>query len=178
MLNNNVALLGGGEPAAVGDFESISTVTVGAGGASSITFSSIPSSYTHLQVRISYGLSSSNNPTWRVNGDTTGSNYAGHHLWGDGSSANANAQTSGTVYWSYIPNASYGGAAVMDFLDYANTSKNKTVRTLTGSDANGSGEVALWSGVYLQTSAISSITLYGGSDFTQYSKFALYGIKG
>ena len=159
-----------------GAYDSLATVTLSASTAS-VTFAGIPSTYKHLQVRVSYGLASANNPTWRVNGDTTGANYVGHHLWGDGATAFANAQTSGTVYWSYIPNASFPGAAIMDFLDYANTSKNKTMRTLTGSDGNGSGEVALWSGAYLQTAAISSITLAGGSNFTANSSFALYGIK-
>ena len=160
-----------------GAYDALSTVTVPAGGVASITFAGIPQNYKHLQIRVSYGLASSNNPTWRVNGDTTGANYVGHHLWGDGASANSNAQTSGTVYWSYINNATYPGSAIIDFLDYSNTAKNKTMRTLTGSDGNGSGEVALWSGAYLRTDAINSITFAGGSNFTTNSQFTLYGVK-
>ena len=70
-------------------------------------------------------------------------------------------------------------AGVIDILDYANTNKYKTLRTLNGGDANGSGNIQIESGSWRNTAAITSITLtHNGSGFTQYSSFALYGIKG
>jgi hypothetical protein len=74
------------------------------------------------------------------------------------------------------------GGGVVDILDYASTSKNKTIRTLSGADINGAGgDLRLSSGLWFATpAAITSITLYangGSSDFAQYSSFALYGIK-
>jgi hypothetical protein len=68
---------------------------------------------------------------------------------------------------------------VLDILDYANTNKFKTVRSLTGVDANGSGFVALMSGLYRSTTAITSIKLFStyGSNWTSTSTFALYGVK-
>ena len=70
------------------------------------------------------------------------------------------------------------GVAVIDILDYANTNKYKTYRSLTGGDANGSGQVLLRSSNWRSTSAVTSMTLYPGvGNFTQYSSFALYGIK-
>jgi hypothetical protein len=65
----------------------------------------------------------------------------------------------------------------MDILDYANTNKFKTTRTLEGYDANGSGNVSLTSGLWQSTSAINSITITAVGTFNQYSQFALYGVK-
>jgi hypothetical protein len=72
------------------------------------------------------------------------------------------------------------GAGVTDILDYTNTSKNTTVRALGGADANGSGSIDLTSAAWLNTNAVTSITLTtnNGSTFTAGSSFALYGIKG
>lgn len=174
-----------------GAYDSIATTTVGAGGAASITFSSIPSTYTHLQVRLLSKESGTGtggpNIVAALNSDTTGTNYYSHYLGGDGSSPNAGGvQASG--YYCLVgntatSNASYAnmfGAMVVDILDYANTSKYKTVRSLWGHDRNGSGEVGLDSSLWKNTTAISSITLsvVGGTNFTQYTSAALYGIKG
>jgi hypothetical protein len=72
------------------------------------------------------------------------------------------------------------GAGICDISDYANGNKYKTVRTLAGYDANGSGEVALNSGVWLSTSAITQIRIASSSlgDWGANSQVALYGIKG
>jgi hypothetical protein len=170
-------------------FESIATTVVGAGGASSITFSSIPSTYTHLQIRTiakSNGLNS--NLAWNANSDTSSANYAAHFTRGNSSVVQSDGIVSGSsnsfiianegVTISSDANSTYG-ATVIDLLDYANTSKNKTTRALGGRELNGSGAVTLSSGVWFNTNAVNSITLYviNGS-FIQYSSFALYGIKG
>jgi len=171
---------------AAGDFESIATTTVGAGGSSSITFSSIPSTYTHLQIRVINRISQSvseNGIIVRVNSDT-GSNYAFHGFTGNGSSAGAFGYASQTkIEGPDAPGASATasifGAQIIDILDYANTNKYKTVRILTGDDLNGSGGIRLISGLWMNTNAITSLefTVNGGSNFVQYSHFALYGIK-
>lgn len=167
-------------------FESIATVSVGSGGSSSVTFSSIPGTYTHLQVRmttlsdVTTGAGGANvNLTF--NSDT-GSNYAWHELYGTGASAGAGAGTSQTfIKTGYTADSatSYTGAGIVDILDYANTNKYKTIRTLSGSDINGSGGYVLFrSGLWQNTNAITSITLTNQSgNLKQYSNFALYGIK-
>jgi hypothetical protein len=176
--------------AAVGDFESIATVSVGSGGAASVTFSSISADYTHLQIR---GIARSTNSVTSVNislqfNGVTSSSYAWHWLYGDGSSATASAGSSDTA--AYIARAagasassSIFGAAVIDILDYANTNKNKTIRALSiralsGHDNNGSGYAWFASGLFNSTNAISSITMnVQDGNFAQYSSFALYGCK-
>lgn len=167
-------------------YESIATVTVGAGGSASITFSSIPSTYQHLQVRFmarSSSATASDIVVFRFNG--TGSTASIHTLTGDGSSAYATATSS----YSYggagsisanSATASVFGAGVFDLLDYADTNKYKTTRTLTGYDNNGSGLIRLSSSLIQTTSAVSSITFTtdNAANFAEYSSFALYGIKG
>jgi hypothetical protein len=170
-----------------GTYESISTVTVGSGGAASVTFSSIPATYTHLQIRL-IARSLENNsgldtPFLRFNSDT-GSNYAAHRLYGSGSSAGADAVTSQSqIRAGFVPLlndlASVFGVIIYDVLDYANTNKYKTVRILTGTDLNGSGYVGFQSGLWQNTNAITTITMLpSNGNWAQYSQFALYGIKG
>ena len=176
------------------NFESLSTVIVGSGGASSITFSSIPSTYAHLQIR---GIARANRSTYGAdtiratfNSDSA-ANYASHRLLGDGSSAYSNASTSqnyiqfgDSVGTNNGPGAGNVGVSVLDILDYSDTNKFKTIRLLAGVDVNGTvagfgGVVGLTSGLWRSTSAVTSITLVveTGINFLQYSKFALYGIR-
>jgi hypothetical protein len=179
------ALLGSFPPAAAGAFESIATAT-GNGSAFEITFSSIPSTYAHLQIRCIANASNVNTAmNMRINGDT-GSNYTRHRLIGNGSSASAAGSTSLTEIPALgnagLPTTSNTyGVFIWDILDYTNTSKYKTVRYLSGQDSNGSGGVDLGSGLWLNTNAITSITLKSndsGGVYNTASTFALYGIKG
>ena len=163
-----------------GAYDSIATTTVGGGGAASITFSSIPSTYTHLQIRALVQTSTSTNYVLGFNSDA-GTNYTAHRIMGDGASASAAAFTGlNKTYVGYIPNTTYPSSCVIDILDYANTNKNKVTRTLEGSDVNGAtGYLTFWSGMWLNTSAFTSIQMNPISgNFAQYSSFALYGIKG
>jgi hypothetical protein len=168
-------------------FESIATVSVGSGGSSSVEFTSIPSTYTHLQIRFNARGSRSlflENLRLSFNSDTTTANYRMHAIYGDGANVTA-TQDSNTelllVYSAAGNNAGSNvfGAGVIDILDYANTNKNKTIRALAGVDNNGQGIVALTSGARFNTAAITSIKIDRtvGADWLQYSHFSLYGIK-
>jgi hypothetical protein len=127
--------------------------------------------------------STDDDPLFRFNGDT-GSNYVRHQIFGTGSTAGASAATSQTSIQGQgagnTAPANVFGANIVDILDYTNTNKYKTVRTLAGTDQNGYGYMVMRSGLWLNTSAINSITIItgSGSNFLQYSSFALYGIKG
>ena len=187
LLNNIAGILDAGVPSVTNSYESIATVTVGAGGSSTITFSSIPSTYKHLQIRgISHSSYAAGNISVgiRYNSDST-ANQAYHYLNGDGSIAGAGGNigytyqyatnTAGTSY-----NSNVFAGTIIDILDYANTNKYKTTRSLNGVDGNGSGQIVLISTLWQSTSAITQIdiTTAGLGSFNQYSTFALYGIKG
>lgn len=171
----------------LGDYESIATV-VASGSSNSITFSSIPSIYKHLQIR---AITRSTTTTYiqsalylTVNGDTA-ANYSFHQIGGDGQGgtfASGTANTSNiTTITSGTANGSTAtfGAGVIDILDYANTNKYKTIRCLSGLDLNGSpSTISLRSGGWRNSSAITSITLTeANNNIAQFSSFALYGIK-
>jgi hypothetical protein len=179
-------LFGIGVPPVTNSYESIATVTVGGAGAADITFTSIGTDWKHLQIRgISRSTDSANFTQTKltINGVTT--NYTLHQLFGEGSAASAFALTgqASTQYESITADtasANIYGAAIIDILDYRDTNKYKTFRILAGYDANGSGRLALSSGMTTaNTNAVTSVTLtprFG--NFKQYSQFALYGIKG
>jgi hypothetical protein len=162
-------------------YESIATVTVGGAGTSTFDFTSIPSTYKHLQLRIICKSSGGSQVSLRFNSDTA-SNYSEHQLVGDGSSATAygGANTSLAPQGQTATTSNTFGAFIIDILDYGSTSKYKTVRGLNGADMNGSGQIGLYSNLWRSTSAITDITVLAdsGKSFDQYSSFALYGIKG
>jgi hypothetical protein len=167
-----------------GSFDSIATATLGGSGAAA--FSSIPQTYTHLQIRATWRsdyASVADGFILRFNADS--SNHTIHYLQGDGSSATASYAVSGNAFrFTAAPGANAGssifGSAVIDILDYTNTNKYKVINAIAGFDNNGSGQVMFGSGIYSSnTNAISTINLYpnNSNNFVQYTSVALYGMK-
>jgi dihydroorotate dehydrogenase len=169
--------------AAGGDFESIATVTVGSGGAASIEFTSIPATFAHLQIRMINRVDDTSFVTGMTFNNVGGTSYANHLLYGTGSSATAEAATSGASFVAITTSISTNGADqfaanVIDILDYASTTKNTTARSLIGRDHNGSGLVGIASGLFNNTAAVSSIKITPSTgNFVEHSTAALYGIK-
>lgn len=175
-------------------FDSIATVVVPSGGSSTVSFTSIPQTYKHLQLR----YISKNTDTVKSDLDSlyiefngvTGTSYSWHRLEGlwNGTVVSGGLASQGNIWIGpNITSASgYGSMfspGIIDILDYSNTNKNKTVRKIGGVTTNGvgtePGEVAIDSGLFQSTSAITSIAITkSGSNQAQYSHFALYGIRG
>jgi len=189
MIGNSLAgIYGtGAPPIPPSSFESIATVTA-SGGETSLSFTSIASTYKSLQIR---GLSrradsgtTISTDALRFNSDTA-ANYTTHRLSGDGATATAGGNGGATeIVFSRgagaTATAGIFGAVIADIIDYASTTKYKTVRSLTGFDINASGSnIYLYSGAWLSTSAITSITIYAnGNTIAAGETYALYGIKG
>lgn len=168
-----------------GAYDALATVTVPSGGSASIDFVGIPTGYKHLQLRVLLkrtGGTAADNTNIRFNSDS-GSNYSWHQLYGDGSGVAAGAGTSQTSIRAVHSDstANVYGVGVIDILDYASISKNKTVRLLAGWEDNNAttGYMLMRSGLWMNSStAISSISLIPNSGtFVQYSQAALYGVK-
>ena len=161
-------------------YESIATTIVGTA-TSTITFSSIPSTYQHLQLRAFSNSTTGAPARIRFNSDS-GSNYILHVIQGNSASVGAGAATAQSGIDGIISsNASnVFGASVVDILDYTNTNKYTTIKAFDGYETGSTGTVYLYSGLWLNTAAISTITLTdsSGGNFNTYSSFALYGIKG
>ena len=166
----------GAAPAAATSYDSIATVS--ASGSSVVTFSSIPSTYKHLQLRCFSTPSGASYNYLRLNSDT-GSNYSFHQLTGDGSTAGAAGGASQNLVYINNYSSTQPAVAIIDILDYQNTNKNKTIRSLAGVDSNGAGYVQFRSGAWYNTAAVSTITItVDGGTYSTGSSFALYGIKG
>jgi hypothetical protein len=172
-------------------FDSLGVVVLSAASAN-VTFSNIPQTYTHLQLRVFAAStttgSSVNDMFYQFNADTA-SNYSTHYVNGNGASTGNSGATASTTKIrssNCLPYAGYTlnfGTAVVDILDYTSTVKSKTVRSLSGSDFNGSGYINMDSGAWYKNTtsvyeSISSIVITSGANnLAIYSSFALYGIK-
>jgi len=180
---NNIAALVGAPSAVAGDYESIATIN-GNGSTATITFSSIAATYSHLQVRVLARVTAGGEDlSVRFNSDT-GANYTRHRLTGSGTGAaaaagNASVNQITTLGSAGMPStASIYAVTIIDVLDYANTNKYKTARMLSGQDSNGSGGIELTSGAWMNTAAITSLTIFSNSsNYPTAASFALYGIK-
>jgi len=165
-------------------YDSIATVAL-ASSAASISFTSIPATYKHLQIRL---LARSTDSAGTVNVNMSlngGPGSTWHRIFGNGTSVGVNAQISASAIIGQISGAtapsSVFGVATIDILDYANTNKYKTSRSLFGFDDNagGSGAVTqLFSGLWQESAAVTTIALTSGGGFAQYTHAALYGIRG
>jgi hypothetical protein len=169
-------------------FESIATAT-GTGSSGTITFSSIPSTYASLQIRMlgktATAAAGADALDITFNGDS-GSNYVYHNITGNGTIATAGASSTSTTFIRIGSGAGRAtetnicAVSIIDIHDYASTTRNKTMRRFGGFDKNGSGGViVLNSGLWMSTSAITSIEIAStGGNFTTQNVFSLYGIKG
>jgi len=159
-------------------FELIASSTVGSGGAASIDFTSIPSTYTDLCLKVSVRNTSSGN-SFRLSFNTSSANFTNNRLYGNGSTvqafsgsdvfvyANTSSQTASTFNNAeiYIPN--YAGS----------TNKSMSIDTVVENNAT-ANEMSLIAGLWSQTAAINAIgfTPYVGT-FAQYTTAYLYGVK-
>ena len=179
MIGALVAGITGLGGASLSSYESIATVTA-SGSVSTLSFTSIPSTFKHLQIRgIAYdGVG--NEIGVRFNSDS-GSNYTRHNLYGNGSITGAGGSVSQTRMNLAIPGytSDYPACFIIDILDYASTTKNKTARSFYGFDTNSQGQVQMRSGLWINTNAVTAIELYdtGGTNYSTITTFALYGIK-
>lgn len=164
-------------------YELIAT-SAGTGASSTVTFSSIPAGYKHLQIRMTLGttLTYEQGSSFyiRFNGDA-GANYAGHSLTGNGSAVGSGSNVSSTgidgAYLSIPSNVISG--TVVDILNAFSTTNNKTVRIFTGYSWT-SYVIALRSGHWRNTAAVTSVSVVEPNAYfwSSRSRFSLYGIKG
>lgn len=173
-------------PEQPGVFESIATLNPT--GASAI-FSSIPSTYKSLQVRISFFQSGNTQLGIQCNTDTSPSNAAYNYhtmfanvgMGGTGSAGSINTDQAYMSYNSVSNNSSYPSVAIIDIHDYASTSKHKTIRSILGLNTNGAATndgIDIQSGLWRNTAALSTLKLFlPGTNFATGTKVALYGVK-
>lgn len=166
-------------------YESIASYTVSGSSTQAINFTSIPSTYQHLQLRI-FGRSEAGGSIYSYTVKIPNVNGNIHYMAGDGSSVYPDYNT--FLNWPFnfsLPGSSATanafGSAIIDILDYKDTNKKRVLRSFSGFDLNGSGVARLNSTVYETTNAISALTVeayQGGVSWAANSTISLYGIKG
>lgn len=179
----------------LGDFESIATVVISTA-TDTVTFNNIPQTYKHLQIRALVGKAASGNNqivSIRFNNDSSAI-YNVHNLLGTGAAAVSDtfnnvspANSAGVFCLRADSSVNTFCGVVSDLLDYTDTNKFSTLRSLYGFDTNGTangasqfGFVGMYSTLYRSTNAVSRIDIIGfnTNTFPTNSHFALYGIKG
>lgn len=186
------ATAGAGGGSSAGSFDLLETQVL-TSATTSITFSSLStyaSTYEHLQIRWAAKSTRTGDQSdffWQANGDTTTSNYAAHWLDGNGTAARS-GNVSNSIYYGWLSHSFPGSnktnqfqVGVTDILSAFDTTKNKTVRSLVASPTSwydGSGDIHIASGVYLNTFALSSFTMKDRlANIEVGSRFSLYGIR-
>jgi hypothetical protein len=161
-------------------YDRIATTTLGTA-TSSVTFSSIPATYTDLVLITSSTNNSGTSPsniTFRFNSDTT-TNYSTTVLTGNGSTTTSTRATSDTVIYSNWLGGGTSGeivTSVSQIMNYANTT---TFKTVLSRYTNATAEVTTSVGLWRKTpEAINSITILSGArEYKSGSTFSIYGIK-
>lgn len=163
-------------------YESIASAS-GTGSSNTISFTSIPQTFTHLQIRgIAKPTVADGVVKLSFNGVTATTNYNIHAMNSNGTTLSAFYENTSQYIYGFANNVATGdvyGAGIIDILDYTNTNKYRTTRALTGYDKNGSGDVNSLSHLYRSTTAVTQIDLIlNQGNFTTGTRIALYGIKG
>ncbi len=164
-------------PVVLRTFDAIATYTA-ASTPSTITFSSIPQTYKHLQIRaVLRNTGASNYATISINSGSVRQNW----FSSTAGTVSVTMTTSSDIVLSNISTAptTYYGGNILDIEDYASTTRNKSVRNIGGfqtTQTTTGGVFAFASLLSVNTGAVTSITLTpGAGNFAQYSSATLYG---
>jgi hypothetical protein len=161
-------------------FTQIASVTVGSGGAASIAFTSIPSTYTDLVVKIS-GRNTSSGDWFNLNFNSSTANFSGRQLFGTGGGVFSYTKTDGTE--AFVNNNSSTTASTFSnseiYIPNYSGSANKSFSVDSVTENNGATAYAvLYAGLWSNTAAITSLTFTPNANtLAQYTTATLYGIS-
>lgn len=159
-------------------FTLIASSTVGAGGASSIDFTSIPSTYTDLVLKVS-GRSTTTDEYASIGFNGSTASFSGRYLYGNGSTTASGTLVPIVYTCSSGSTASTFGNGEVYIPNYAG-SANKSMSIDSTTENNGTTvSMILQAGLWSNTAAINRVTLThsGTGLFAQNSTAYLYGVK-
>jgi hypothetical protein len=158
-------------------YEPIQTYTT-TGSEYNFTFSSIPSTYTDLVLVLAGSLTSPASMYIRLNGDSA-TNYSLTILEGGGASASSSRLTSRAQLDTSTGLSDTSSHKIFTFLNYSNTSTNKTILSRVNAPSGTSTGLGATVGSWRSTAAINSIFCYNGSNqlYNAGTVVTLYGIK-
>lgn len=150
-------------------------VTVGAGGAASIDFNTIPGTYTDLVLKISVAKTNGDNVLISFNNSTANLSY--RLLEGDGASAASYNSTTGRLAFASSTTSNFTSIDVY-IPNYAgSTNKSYSVDAVSENNAT-TAYADLTAGLWSNTAAINRVTITAQSGlFVQYSSAYLYGVS-
>lgn len=165
------------------DWVPIATAQVTSGTQPYLDFTNIPQTYKHLQIRMYSKGDSGQNPFIRFGAGgslDSAANYSWHHWWttGNATVSSNNNPSASFIHIGYNVNSTYPAYNILDILDY-NSSNYKHLSARHGCDIVGvGGEVGMFTGHWRSNSAIDTIRIVHGGNFTAGTHIALYGLKG
>jgi hypothetical protein len=159
-------------------YEPIATTTITNGTTSTVTFNSIPSTYTDLVVVFNGGgETGGGNVQFKINNDT-GANYSFTIIRADGTTASSDRESNFTGYFRWgayaTPTTAYSTIDFAHFMNYSNSTTYKTILTRTGNASGGTDATAV---LWQSTSAITRLDLTFAAYWKNGSTFTIYGIK-
>jgi len=169
-------------------FIKIASATVGSGGVASVTFSSIPSTYTDLCIKMSARTGTGGEwGTLNAQFNSSTTTYSGIQLFGTGSTAGTSSSASWGTNLIIVGRPTGAGATANTFgnsefyiPNYAG-SNYKSISSDGVTENNGTAALAAFvAGLWSNTAAITSIKIFDSDtsgDIKEYSTFTLYGIK-
>jgi len=156
-------------------YEKIATTTLGSAG--SISFTSIPATFTDIRLVLVAFASSNLNFNIEFNNDSTAL-YSQTDLYGNGTTASSGSQTGNNLI-SLTAYANFGttpNLTTLDLFSYAG-STNKTCLITQSNDRNGTGFIGRTVALYRSTSAITRLDIDAGAPtFSAGTTATLYGI--
>lgn len=172
-----------------GSYDALAVYTVPSGGTTTINFNLAGiTGYKHLQIRGLWKPATTSQWAYMNFGNNgtidTAANYSYHNLYGNGSSAvaeNVYGSSGTSSQLAYNNSTTYFSPFICDILDYADTNKYKTTKCLWGLDKNtSSGYAGILSTNWRSTNAITDIQIKvdTANNISEFSQFAIYGIKG
>lgn len=159
----------------------IETITVGAGGAASIEFTSIPQTYTDLVLKISSATNRTSFDSLKIEFNSSTSSYSSKVLFGNGSSASS--FSGGSTYLTQLVSNGSNTTNIFSSTDLyipnytGSTNKSVSIDSVGEQNATGT-EMALSASLWSNTSAITTIAIKPnvGTLLLQYTSASLYGI--
>lgn len=165
----------------------IASSTVGSGGASTIDFTSIPSTYTDLIVKYSLRASNAaayNSSSITINGSSTG--YSELNLYGNSTGGVSLSNSGSQIDYFWVPAANatsntFGNSEIYipRYSGSSNKSVSFSITSENASTATNGAFTGIMSGLWGNTSVINRVTITAGSSasFVQYSSAYLYGVS-
>ncbi len=165
-------------------YELIASNTVGSSGVASLTFSSIPSTYTDLVLYTSLRSTTTGNANDRaaiVTFNGSSSNYSAIRLYAyDGTTVGSDSSIGIDIYYTGTTGTTSTFSNDSVYITNYASSNSKSISVDNASEQNSSTKnwLALYAWRWADSAAISSITLTpDAGNLAQYSTATLYGIK-